>query len=562
MLVGHSHVTGAATEGGFRGLESPARDNAPMCGQVRTTEPREPQRRLHQFVPRWRIAGLEVWRCGGVEAGTQKGLEQKLTLTGLTRLRTSVETVARTAGGERGWGVPDLCGVDDDGAPSSLSSFVFRFKFCTAANQSNSTATVTSTVSGTSAAHNQSTNAEEEDDDPIHTFLNMESYFEKELITLIQQEDMIYNYGNVNYRNVKLKMEVWEEIARKLKKSVKQCRLKWKPLRDQYAREHKRLRTLMHIEATSRWKHYDSLSFLQKYMKQIFIYFKVTVVDLLVDFSHLLSFDSNFVLLPITAHNQSTNAEEEDDDPIHTFLNMESYFEKELITLIQQEDMIYNYGNVNYRNVKLKMEVWEEIARKLKKSVKQCRLKWKALRDQYAREHKRLRTLMHIEATSRWKHYDSLSNKHLRTSRKNPKILPCFFGYHSILGLQLFHRSSRTAPTLSFLQKYMKQKTLDSDAQLSIENYINGDAHHDNEEEDDEDEEMETTTAAEQTPQQQEQHVMTYDHDDGEDDEIGAFFKAVAMKIRNAQLEPVAFTELQIEILRVINEALKNHKHR
>jgi len=120
MLVGHSHVTGAATEGGFRGLESPARDNAPMCGQVRTTEPREPQRRLHQFVPRWRIAGLEVWICGGLEAGTQKGLEQKLTLTGLTRLRTSVETVARIAGGEKGWGVPDLCGVDDDGAPSSL----------------------------------------------------------------------------------------------------------------------------------------------------------------------------------------------------------------------------------------------------------------------------------------------------------------------------------------------------------------------------------------------------------------------------------------------------------
>ncbi|XP_070854891.1 uncharacterized protein [Drosophila suzukii] len=398
---------------------------------------------------------------------------------------------------------------------SSISSFVFRFKFCTAANQSNSTATVTSTVSGTSAAHNQSTNAEEEDDDPIHTFLNMESYFEKELITLIQQEDMIYNYGNVNYRNVKLKMEVWEEIARKLKKSVKQCRLKWKPLRDQYAREHKRLRTLMHIEATSRWKHYDSLSFLQKYMKfqSSFVFrFKFCTAA---NQSNSTATVTSTVSGTSAAHNQSTNAEEEDDDPIHTFLNMESYFEKELITLIQQEDMIYNYDNVNYRNVKLKMEVWEEIARKLKKSVKQCRLKWKALRDQYAREHKRLRTLMHIEATSRWKHYDSLS----------------------------------------FLQKYMKQKTLDSDAQLSIENYINGDAHHDDEEEDDEDEEMETTTAEEQTPQQQEQHVMTY----GEDDEIGAFFKAVAMKIRNDQLEPVAFTELQIEILRVINEALKNH---
>lgn len=67
--------------------------------------------------------------------------------------------------------------------------------------------------------------------------------------------------------------------------------------------------------------------------------------------------------------NQSSthNADEEDDDPIHTFLNIESYFEKELIMLIQQEDMIYNYSNQNYRNVKLKLEVWDEIARKLKK---------------------------------------------------------------------------------------------------------------------------------------------------------------------------------------------------
>lgn len=153
-----------------------------------------------------------------------------------------------------------------------------------AANHSNTTTTAGGgTVTGTASA----SNAEEEDDDPIHTFLNMESYFEKELITLIQQEDMIYNYSNENYRNAKLKMEVWEEIARKLKKSgmnnaklklnsyncytlsiVKQCRLKWKALRDQYAREHKRLRTLMHMDATSRWKHYDSLSFLQKYIQQ------------------------------------------------------------------------------------------------------------------------------------------------------------------------------------------------------------------------------------------------------------------------------------------------------
>jgi len=48
-------------------------------------------------------------RIGGVGAstscwGTGGGMEQKLTLTGLTRLRTSVETVARKADGWSGGG--------------------------------------------------------------------------------------------------------------------------------------------------------------------------------------------------------------------------------------------------------------------------------------------------------------------------------------------------------------------------------------------------------------------------------------------------------------------------
>lgn len=79
---------------------------------------------------------------------------------------------------------------------------------------------------------------------------------------------------------------------------------------------------------------------------------------------------ANAVNQSSTHNHHQTNADEEDDDPIHTFLNIESYFEKELITLIQQEDMIYNYSNQNYRNVKLKLEVWDEIARKLKKPGK------------------------------------------------------------------------------------------------------------------------------------------------------------------------------------------------
>lgn len=114
--------------------------------------------------------------------------------------------------------------------------------------------------------HTQSHN-EEEDDDPIHTFLNIESFFEKDLINMIQQEDIIYNNFHPNYRNAKMKLEVWDEIARKLKKPVGRCRLKWKALRDQYIREHKRLKDREHSELLPRWKHYDALTFLQKFIK-------------------------------------------------------------------------------------------------------------------------------------------------------------------------------------------------------------------------------------------------------------------------------------------------------
>ncbi|XP_011186673.2 uncharacterized protein Adf1_46 [Zeugodacus cucurbitae] len=120
-----------------------------------------------------------------------------------------------------------------------------------------------------SAAQLQQTQShnEEEDDDPIHTFLNMESFFEKDLISMIQQEDIIYNNFHPNYRNAKLKLEVWDEIARKLKKPVGRCRLKWKALRDQYIREHKRLKDRENSESLPRWKHYDALTFLQKFIK-------------------------------------------------------------------------------------------------------------------------------------------------------------------------------------------------------------------------------------------------------------------------------------------------------
>lgn len=98
---------GVASEGG---LESPVK-----CARLSRGSPKGGSINLFPDGAWSRIGGVgastSCWGTGG-------GMEQKLTLTGLTRLRTSVETVARKADG---WsGGAHNCGVDDDGAPSSL----------------------------------------------------------------------------------------------------------------------------------------------------------------------------------------------------------------------------------------------------------------------------------------------------------------------------------------------------------------------------------------------------------------------------------------------------------
>ncbi|XP_054733419.1 uncharacterized protein LOC129241221 [Anastrepha obliqua] len=128
-------------------------------------------------------------------------------------------------------------------------------------------ALVESVTAAAGQMHQSQSHNDEEDDDPIHTFLNMEGFFEKDLISMVQQEDILYNNFHPNYRNSKVKLEVWDEIAQKLKKPIGRCRLKWKALRDQYIREHKRLKDRENSASLPRWKHYDALSFLKKFIK-------------------------------------------------------------------------------------------------------------------------------------------------------------------------------------------------------------------------------------------------------------------------------------------------------
>ncbi|XP_017127968.1 epidermal growth factor receptor substrate 15 homolog [Drosophila elegans] len=411
-----------------------------------------------------------------------------------------------------------------------------------AANQSNSGATATSTVSTTSAAHNQSTNAEEEDDDPIHTFLNMESYFEKELITLIQQEDMIYNYSNENYRNAKLKMEVWEEIARKLKKSVKQCRLKWKALRDQYAREHKRLRTLMHIDATSRWKHYDSLSFLQKYIQQKTLDAESQLSMLLpkndsvreledhMGHSHSpptqqstleSSSSSSQLNMPALPHLTGPHKAEQQQQQQQQQQEEHQQQASELCVASYDDMDIENYINGDAHHDDEEEEDDDE----------------------------------EMETTTAAEQTPQQQDQHVMSYDHDEG--PVYMAVHSV-GSSMA-KQEQLSEGASSLEQHQQPQSTGEYQKLEIQTpttprYQNA----------------ATTPSSTSTSRYHSAPITpnkpshmefpsSNGHNSGEDDEIGAFFKAVSMKIRNAQLEPVAFTELQIEILRVINEALRNH---
>ncbi|XP_020815905.1 uncharacterized protein LOC110189957 [Drosophila serrata] len=413
-----------------------------------------------------------------------------------------------------------------------------------AVNQSSSGAGGTvSAASGTThaAAHNQSaTNAEEEDDDPIHTFLNMESYFEKELITLIQQEDMIYNYSNENYRNAKLKMEVWEEIARKLKKSVRQCRLKWKALRDQYAREHKRLRTLIHMDATSRWKHYDSLGFLQKYIQQ-------KTLDNDSQLGMLARADPARELEEHMPHSHSPPAQQQStlESSPSSHLSMpalpqltgphkaelsnsmpeqqqeEQAQASEMCVATYDEMDIENYINGGEAHQEDEEEEDEDEEMESTTAAEQSQQQQEQHVVSY--DHDEAPVYMEVQRVS-----SSMTKQdHLSDGASNME-------------------HQQQSSTGEFQQKLeIQTPTTPRYQNANTPSSASTSRYH----------------SAPITPNKP-NHVEfppVNGHNFGEDDEIGAFFKAVAMKIRNAQLEPVAFTDLQIDILRVINEALRNH---
>ncbi|XP_055855706.1 uncharacterized protein LOC129918962 [Episyrphus balteatus] len=426
------------------------------------------------------------------------------------------------------------------------------------------------------------------------------------LITLVSQEPAIFNSKHDDYRNIPKKDELWLAMSKQVGWPDIYCKNKWKAIRDQYCRELKRTRA--NSNAKIKWKYFKHLEFLRPYAlarnyrtktnkKQVNsqssigyqeesssntqeessiktehdINSRIKTEDwsLCGDNSDFLNENGDITSQIIMQLSQQSSGElqqelqdDDDDDPIHTFLNIESYFEKELITLVYKTPFLYDFSHFNYRNTKTKVAAWEEIARKLKRTVRQCRLKWKALRDQFIREHKRLKNVVFCKNLPRWKHYDAMCflEPFVRDRiEQNPNTSLSEIPIQSFEEEDMINFPNEIeGGTTNDMTHYNILAGDDDTSRMYSERLYSPKQSTDCQQEKLECNQGEKTNhlVIEQITEVTEAQSSSIDMEI--DDEVGAFFKAVAMKIRKANMSAVAFTDLQIDILKVITNALKD----
>lgn len=206
----------------------------------------------------------------------------------------------------------------------------------------------------------------------------------KKLISTIKNYPIIYQTNHDSYRDSNGRTCIWEEIAMQMECSEKVCKAKWRACRDQYAREIKRFGS--NVAQKSRWKYAKELEFLRPYtLKRVYHKYKNRANNDMLDEDSL-----------------NKTAEEVPE------ISAEMQFETDLINEIRNNESLYNTHHQSYRKFESKKLVWEKISLKMDKTENQCRLKWKALRDQYSREAKRISCTEDPDSTPKWKHYESL----------------------------------------------------------------------------------------------------------------------------------------------------------
>ncbi|CAH0559237.1 unnamed protein product [Brassicogethes aeneus] len=99
------------------------------------------------------------------------------------------------------------------------------------------------------------------------------------LINLIQGYPHLYDKSSMNFKDLQMKENSWQQISEELGIPANDCQRIWTNLRNKYGREKKALPSGSGAPATPQWEYLDSMSFLNSYVKPRKTHTKTPIVQ-------------------------------------------------------------------------------------------------------------------------------------------------------------------------------------------------------------------------------------------------------------------------------------------
>ncbi|KAK4886517.1 hypothetical protein RN001_002788 [Aquatica leii] len=135
---------------------------------------------------------------------------------------------------------------------------------------------------------------------------------EEKIIRMVSHHKELYDQAA--YTNIKLKKQIWQEIAKQVDASADVCKKKWRNIRDSYRKYVKEVKakTEQEIRKTKRYKYADLLEFLNPYMHE-----KIVISSFYTDVENDFKEDS------VNENQNENDRSTEDMDEYSTELDLE-----------------------------------------------------------------------------------------------------------------------------------------------------------------------------------------------------------------------------------------------
>lgn len=225
----------------------------------------------------------------------------------------------------------------------------------------------------------------------------------EDLIEVMKEKRMLWDTSFENNKNVKMRSVVWKEVADHFGVAAEDCKRRWRVLRDVFYRNYHNSK----CEEEKQWKYYHQLKFLIPHLKEK----RNTLASEKNNLS--ISVDDSFEIKnePILTNNMFETMQLSETMGIN-----ERDSTEEFIYFVYQREELWNAKNENFKNQELKSQTWQQLTDYFAmQDVAECKKKWKALRDAFARNYYRP---VKEEAIT-WKYYQQL--KFLIPNLRNKK---------------------------------------------------------------------------------------------------------------------------------------------